>query len=151
MDTIEQTSYYKFWYEANKERLSKKRKEKYHSDAALRAKAIERQRRYRAEHVRPSTKGSAQYRHIDGELVRVYRIASAADRIGCSPEFIRKYEQRGIIPPPIVDSAQRYYTAEQIKLLRTFYQLMMELKYEKDPGVRELALIEQAENMVRDW
>lgn len=143
--------YYQKWYEANREQLSERRKKRYKQDPTVREKAVKRQRKYRKEHDRPSTKGQAKFREVNGNKVQVYRIRETASYVGCSIEFIRKYEALGVIPEPVVGSAQRYYTMAQIKLMKDFYLLMAELKYTKDPALKQAALDKHAVEMRTHW
>lgn len=144
-------SYYKEWYAKNKDRLSQQRKVRYQADPAVRDKALERQKVYRETHDRPSTRGAPKFRAINGIPIQVYRISESAEMIGCSIEFIRKYENEGVIPRPLVDSTQRYYTIEQIKRMKAFYLLMNELKYNKDAALKEAAIEKHRAEMLAGW
>lgn len=145
------TTYYQKWYESNRERLSKKRKERYRNDADLRAKAVQRQQKYREKNDRPSTKGQAKFREVNGIKTQVFRISETAEMVGCSIEFIRKYEAEGVIPLPSVKSTQRYYSGAQVKLMKAFYALMHELKYSKDAELKAAALAKHKAEMQENW
>ena len=54
---------------------------------------------------------------VGGKLVRVYRLGEVASMIGRSQQTIRKWEAEGYIPKPIVNSAHRFYTDNQVGLM----------------------------------
>lgn len=145
------SDYYAKWYAANRANLSKKRKERYRLDESVRERAVEYQREYRANKTRPSTKGQAHYREVAGTRQQVYRIAAAAEMAGCSIEFIRKYEAAGVIPPSTAASVQRYYTVEQIKLIKDFYDLMTQLKYSKDAALKQATMDHAKNTLHSQW
>lgn len=144
-------SYYKAWYKKNKEELSLKRKRRYASDSAVRQQALDNAKKYREDHARPSTRGAPKLREVHGVIQQVYRISEAAELIGCSIEFLRKYEGEGVIPITLVDSPQRYYTGSQIKLMKAFFNLMSELKYNKDADLKAAALESHKATMQENW
>jgi hypothetical protein len=143
--------YFKSWYSKNKDKHNAKRRKKYAADPERRDKAVNYQRGYRAENARPSSRGEEKFRIVKGRECQVWRISDTATMAGCSAEFIRKYEAAGVIPRPLVESKQRYYTAHQVALIKDFYDLMMGLKYEKDSGLKALALQNQQQILSKNW
>lgn len=151
MSVKDNPSYFKAWYEQNKERVSKKRRALYANDSARREQAVTYQRDYRKNKERASKKGTPHFRKVGAQLLQVVRITQAALTAGCSIEFIRKYEASGVIPPSAADSPQRYYTLRQIRLIRDFFQIMKELKYVKSADLKEAALASQKQIMSSKW
>lgn len=150
-DTPTGGSYYQKWYEANREKLAERRRQRYQMDPQVREKAIQRQRKWRKDHARASTKDSPKFREVNGNLAQVFRISDTAEMAGCSVEFIRKYEQAGVIPRTSVQSAQRYYTSSQVRLIKDFFLVMQELKYNKDAALRDAAVEKHKSLMIENW
>jgi len=108
------------WYEKNKEEFNRKRREKYHKDPEAREKALENSRRQRqktqtGESPKPK---EPQTRTLGDKKVRVYSISEAAKMIGRSIATIRSWERRKLIPKTVFEGTTRYYTKNQINLLK---------------------------------
>lgn len=143
--------YFKGWYAKNRDQLNERRRQRYANDPARREQAVKYQCGYRQGKSRPSTKGSPHFRTISGKLREVFRISEAAEQAGCSVEFIRKYELLKVIPKPLVPSTQRYYTQKQVALIKDFFDVMAQLKHNKDPGLKALALQQQTQVFQSNW
>lgn len=117
-------SYFSRWYEANKEELSKKRKAKYQKDPEFRQSSLQKAAEWREKNPRASKAGKPSLREVNGVMVEVFRISAVGGMIGRSDQTIRDWEDEGIIPPPTVVSAHRYYTRNQIKLMRELADLI---------------------------
>lgn len=146
-------SYFKSWYAANKEAFNLKRRKAYANSKDKRDKAVKYQKNYRATRATKSSNDSGRkhFREVNGANVEVHRIAAAAELAGCSVEFIRKYEKAGVIPAPVVGSKQRYYTPSQVALIKDLFDLMVQLKYNKDASLKALALQQQTQTISTSW
>lgn len=116
-DEKEPSSGFKSWYALNKDALSQRRKAKYRQDPEHRDAIIDRQREYRKNHPTPSRAGQTSYRLVAGKKQEVFRIGKVAEMIGRTDQTIRDWEASDIIPKPTVQSAHRYYTKNQVKLM----------------------------------
>lgn len=151
MGEASEDGYFKSWYAANKDDLNRRRREKYARDKDRRDKAVEYQRAYRKDKVRASSSGQQHFREVAGKKVEVHRISATAELVGCSVEFIRKYEKQGVIPASVVPSKQRYYLPHQVALIKDLFDLMVQLKYSKDEGLKALALQNQTQVILSKW
>ena len=98
-----------------------KRRKQYADDPKARLKALIRSRRYREQLRAGHTPDpSEQYREINAELHRVYALPEAARSIGISPQTIRNWENRALIPEAMREGRRRVYTQQQIDLLKVF-------------------------------
>ena len=99
---------FKRWYDKNKAKVNKRRKEAYNSDPSIRAAAVERAREYRASHPAPSRAGESRMKSSNGVLVESFRISQVAEAIGRSVQTIRLWEAKGLIPTPTIKSSYRF-------------------------------------------
>lgn len=135
----EQTAWtYRGWYEKNKEALSLKRKERYHSNKEYREKVLEQNKDYRArkakekpsqpkakvrtpKHRKPvSLKISVNGKPQDVAMVHVGAFARA---IGRSVPTVHQWERIGLLPrTPFLLSGknkqERLYSADMIGVVR---------------------------------
>jgi len=115
--------YYGKWYEKHKDERNARRRERYKRNADYRQAAIQRAAKYRAEQEGEefkeaiTTPETRHYRNVDGHVVEVFKIGEVAKLLGKSPQTIRNWETRNLIPAPIFDEPQRLYTEHQISLL----------------------------------
>jgi len=137
---VRDLTYFKKWYQNNGAKLNERRRERYAKDPEVRTKALQYQAEYRSRVERVSTKGQPRYRQMMGATVQVFRISSAATMIGCSVEFIRKYELRGVIPAASFDNHHRYYNQNQINQMKDFYEAMSLLKFNRDVELKASTL-----------
>jgi DNA-binding transcriptional regulator YiaG len=121
-----------YWVEKRTTLLAK-RKERYHNDPEYRAKVIatakERYQRLRAQ--KPVVKRTVPKSVSDatrtlrpravmgagGKLVMVQHMAELARRCMVSPETLKTWEQRGVIPPPTMldEHGRRWYSPAYIE------------------------------------
>lgn len=151
MTSVRDSAYFKKWYATNREKLNAKRRKRYALDPSARDRALNYQAEYRQRVERVSTRGQPHFRTVNGANVQVFRIHGAASMIGCSIEFIRKYELAGVIPKSIFPSTQRYYTQSQINLMKDFYEAMSLLSYSKDQELKQLSRENHRLLMQANW
>lgn len=137
------------WYETNKDGFNVRRKQKYHSDPEYREKVIQRQREARKKNPRPSTASDKHYRTINGDQVEVFRIGHVVEAISRSEKTIRTWESEGLIPAPSIEGKHRYYTQEQVSLLKEFSELMEQVRYDK--ALREFAIQKKSGEIHEKW
>lgn len=108
------------WYAANREEYSALRRRRYKANPKLRAKA----RKAAAKYRRDRQRGLIQVRRtlsrtLNGVAVTVYTSGHVTDRIQCSPQVLRSWEERGWLPRPIFEGEKhRLYTAHQVGLIK---------------------------------
>ena len=121
---------YRLWYEANKQWLSEKRRQRYASDAEFRAKAVERSRKHVQAKVHPVT---------DGHTVS---FESAAKQIGITIWVLRDWRRKGYFPDPVRRSGNLWFTEHQITLLQklktSWHQIVFTSHYQKEERLEEL-------------
>lgn len=108
---------FKRWYERHKKSFNAKRKERYRKDPEYRNKVIQTVRKAR-ERVRAVDEPKIRVREYKGKEVPVFSITDVAVKIERSPDTIRAWEKRGLIPKPVFPGSIRLYTKAQILLLR---------------------------------
>lgn len=122
----DRSEYLKNYYAERRDELSEKRKAKYRSDPAARARAIEASRRYREEQRQKKKamieRGEIEAPHrgprapvmveVAGKQVEAFTITTFAEQIGRSAEAINHWINVGIIPktPFRSDRGDRLYT-----------------------------------------
>ena len=118
---------YKTYYEKNKAKINAKRRRKYRTDSQYRKKVLARSRKYqktkKTEQLPPGV--------VRGEGGRLYgTVGRAAMMMGLSPNTIRSYERRGVLPPAshYDDRGYRLYTVAQLTLLKVEYRRWRRLK-----------------------
>jgi hypothetical protein len=127
---------YKDWYAANKEELSKKRKEKYDNDSEHREKVLEQNRVYRANKAKEESKVTDSMNVpgikkpitmqvlLHGALVvkKLVHIGTLAAMIQRSVATIRQWERSGVLPKtPFIsgeNKQERLYTEEMARVVK---------------------------------
>ena len=121
---------YRLWYEANKQWLSEKRRQRYASDAEFRAKAVERSRKHVQAKVHPVT---------DGHTVS---FESAAKQIGITIWVLRDWRRKGYFPDPVRRSGNLWFTEHQITLLQklrtSWHRIWFESRHLREERLEEL-------------
>lgn len=141
---------FKDWYADNKADLSAKRKARYHSDPEYRAKVKESALEARRKNPRVSTAGKSLFKQYKGQQIRVYRVGDVSALIGRKEQVIRQWERNGWIPKPIIGGVtHRYYTEDQVKLLREFAELIDQVRY--SPLSRNLAINTKSVEVWSKW
>lgn len=141
---------FKRWYDKNKKTINSKRKDKYHSDPAARADAVQKQREYRAKNPTPSRAGEGRMKLCGGKLVESFRISEVAESIGRSVQTIRLWERNGLIPAPTVESSYRFYTGIQVVLLRELADVIALNRHEPS-AIYDAALEEKRKEIFARW
>lgn len=139
---------YHLWYLKNKKKLSEKRKKAYRTDEAVREKAKDQQRRYRAANPRLGRQPE-QFKEINGIPTQVVRIGGLCGAIGKCVETVRKWEQLGHIPAHTIPQKHRYYTLAQVALVRELSQLIDEVRYNR--ALRAYALGKKVAEIKAKW
>lgn len=121
---------YKKWYASNKEEFNRKRAEKYANSEALREAARRKQKLYRDTKPREVPTGQT-FKTIKGKQVEVFRIGKVGEMIGRDEQTIRSWERKGYIPKPIVKSTHRFYTMNQVALLREFGDRSASIRWDR--------------------
>lgn len=144
---VPQPSAYQRWYSRNKEEFNKRRRERYRTDPSIKARLSELQREARAN--KPPNK-KARIEFIGSSKVAVYRVGEVTKRVGVAIVTIRKWEREGLLPPPAFVSRHRYYTNNQISLIKEFYELAIEMKYKREEE-REDVLLKKSKEIYAHW
>lgn len=125
-----QSQYFRKWYAENKQRLSAARKERYRTDPELRARILARTAEWRKSKAQCPRDVGQKKQPMNGTLVEAYRITEAGKMIGRSDQTIRDWEEKKVIPKPTVERSHRYYTLNQIRLMRDLAEMIDSLRYE---------------------
>ncbi len=116
---------FKKWYEKNAAKLAEARKRRYQNDPEYRDAILKRQQSYRRNHPGASRAGESRLKKTaSGQLVETFRIGEVAQMIGRSDQTIRDWEDAKLIPTPTIQSAHRYYTKQQVALMRELAQVI---------------------------
>lgn len=140
---------FKDWYSANKEQLLAKRRARYSSNPEARALAQQAAKEQRGNNPRTSTAGQPLHKLINGEQVEVYRIGKVAEMVGRTEQVIRNWEKKKWIPEPRVDATHRYYTKNQVKILREFALLIDQVRYQ--PAIRTMTINNKSIEVWSSW
>lgn len=136
--------YQRRYYQENREKISKRKRERYASDPkvreAARKKAMARYLQNRSED--GGERKVRRYNHprvvvVDGETQLFHCVREFADRVGRNVQTITKWEAMEVIPtPPMVDKAgRRWYSEKHMTAIASAVG-----KYDK-AGRRDLALL----------
>lgn len=137
------------WYANNKAKLNAKRKQRYHASQEVREKAINRQKNYRERTA--GTHDSVHLRLVAGKKREVFRIGDASEQVGRDEQTLRKWEKQGLIPKPIVASKHRYYTQNQINLMRKLAELIDQLRYPTGQEALDIAVTDMSKEIATKW
>jgi hypothetical protein len=113
------------WYERNKDKLNRRRRLRYRTDAEYRAKQLASTRRWRAEHAKKRARQPAPKKTL-------FSIGEAAAKLGCEQKTIRLLEKAKLIPGTSDGVHHRRYTAKQIKLIGRIIAFRKSVHY-RDP------------------
>lgn len=114
----EKKAKFREWYATNKAVVNAKRQKKYEEDEAYRLSTLARAAAWREQNPAASRAGASRFKVVKGKEVEAFRITEVGKMIGRSDQTIRDWEARGLIPRPTIESAHRYYTKHQVKLLQ---------------------------------
>lgn len=137
------------WYENNKSKHNEARKARYHADPEVRIKAINRQKSYRERNAGQHDK--SHVRVVAGKKREVFRIGEASSQVGRDEQTLRKWEKQGLVPAPTVVSKHRYYTQNQINLMRELAELIDKLRYPTGQEALDLAIKKKSKEISTKW
>lgn len=115
------SEYFAKWYEANRQKIADRRRERYLNDPDYKAKVLANSKRSRA----PQAVGSGAGRVVgkDGVERNAYSLAEAALLVGVSRETLVAWNKRGMIPSnPFVN----FYTIGQVDAIRGAIEMRKE-------------------------
>lgn len=107
------SEYYAKWYQANKERLAEKRRERYVNDPVYRSKAIALATQYRS-----GSRVIEETIELNGQSERLLPVNDLAEALGVERLTITNWEVRGLFPATpylLTASKKRYYTHGMIE------------------------------------
>ena len=112
---------YQEWYNRNKFLFNAKRNKKYRQDTQYRDQCLERQRTYQM-----NRDGMVERELPDQRKIMVYRVGQLK-MFGITVATIKDWETRGLIPVTLFTNSQhRYYTPQQVELLKGLNEVMEE-------------------------
>lgn len=115
----ENPSRFQVWYQKNRKKLSKRRRERYNSDPGYREQVLEHTRVYRTK-VRKKAKPRPGL-----------SVTEAAVRIGRTAQTIREWEKRKLIPKTRDERGYRRYSIQQVGLLRVLGKALDDHRYHR--------------------
>lgn len=110
-------SRFKNWYERHGAAFNAERRARYKNDPQLRRRAQEAATRYRTQTV---LRGEEPERR-EG----LWTTAGVAYQLGVSPQTLRNWEARGLIPKATHGGKHRLYSIQQVQLLASFHSWLM--------------------------
>lgn len=102
------------WYGENRDDYNALRRDKYAASKNSREKARLRAAAYRAD---SPTIERKLYRELDGKRVRVFSTGEVAARIKRTPQMLRNWHAKGLIPASSFSDKHRLYTKRQVTML----------------------------------
>lgn len=119
----EKKEYNQLYYEAKKEEINQRRRQRYHQELSYRQKAQDVAReRYRQYGKSQNKNAGYTLKNVHG--VKLFTIQYVENITGKTQEFIRDWEKRGLIPKSTYTDVRgwRLYTEKQIESLGTAIQ-----------------------------
>lgn len=105
------------WYAKKKTTFNAQRRQRYWTDDAVRQKAIEAARDYRARMAENRPPPTRLYK---AQEVEVYTVTQMGEHVGRSADTLRKWEAKGLLPKPLFPEQSRLYTENQMTLVDQF-------------------------------
>lgn len=121
------TSKFVNWYGKNKDRLNKKRRDRYRKDQKYRNRQLANTKRWRKKNGLQRKAPSAPKTH--------FTIGEAAAMVPCDIQTIRLLERKGLLPVTTDGKKHRTYTKKQIALMARLIKFRQDNHY-KTPGYR---------------
>lgn len=130
MGTTRDKQRYQKWWDKNRARVLKRRREKYQQNAQYRLRTIQRVRqRYWANRpklvlktIRRKVEPSFTMKTAGGKLAVAYGLADVAKLYGRSMRTILFWEKTGVLPPPLYVARERrsirVYSEDEFALMR---------------------------------
>jgi hypothetical protein len=127
---------FQVWYQANKEKVAQRRKERYRGDRQYREKNLQGSRNWRAKN-QPWKKREVMTKDY-------LLIGDFAEAVGCSPETIRNFERKELIPRVTDGVRRRRYHAKNVFQVARLVKLRQSLHY-SDPKFpdKQAAIVER--------
>jgi len=111
--------YYQSYYKANRDRIAKKRREKYYSDEEYRRRRIEYAKRYNRLHYKPHPRINPENWEKDIYGIKLYSVGKLCKTIGIKYPTFRKWLFEKIIPySPFKINLKYYYTDKMIEVMK---------------------------------
>ena len=125
--------YYDEWYEKNKEKRNRERRERYAKDAAYRQACKDHAKSYRERKPNGDIKTTKERKpvmiEVSGQTRRCWTLAHLASKIGRSPATLKSWIRKGLLPEtPLRTSTEsgrckaRLYTDGQIQVIKAALQ-----------------------------
>jgi hypothetical protein len=115
--------YTKEWWEENKARVLRERREKYENDPEYRARVLERTRRNREKKAAERQDALRNFK-INGVPVKLLSLRETADKLGVEPDRLKYYQKQGYIPKALVTKPNRFYTPVQVEYMRQLTEFL---------------------------
>jgi hypothetical protein len=111
-------TYYKTWYQANRERIADRRRKAYRDDAEYRERVLERSRLNRK--ARQRTGRRVRCFDVDGRRVCLVTARAFAEMVGRGYQTINLWQRKGRLPrtPFVARSGIRYYVPAMAEVVR---------------------------------
>jgi len=120
MRAIQDTAmaYTKKWYEANKDKIGKTRRDRYHSDPDYRASVLEQSKAYREKRKAERAEFLANpYIEKDGQTVPAKTVDMVQAELGVDKARLKYLQKAGYLPSAIVSRPLRLYTYQQVDFI----------------------------------
>ena len=110
------TGYSKEWYQKNKERISKERKERYRTDPVFRAQSIARVKARRKAKPKVKLYPGGDY---------LYTYAETARQVGVSVWVLRGWREKDYFPEPYAFDGKLWFTPQQVGWLNRLHKFFV--------------------------
>lgn len=137
----DESGYFQQWYQKNKKKLSKRRKQKYQSDPEYRDRQLQASKDWR------SRNPDYRNRKKDDQPKR-FTIGEAATQIGSCPQTIRALEAKGMIPKANKGIGHRMYSEAQVALMHDLILYLQTVHYRNRSKPKLAALVK---NLKTNW
>jgi MerR HTH family regulatory protein len=132
-----ESSYYRVWYEKNKQRLSRERKERYANDPEFRERVKEASKRRRHRVPTPPVPPDAPFSS-----------SQAAKLAGIGISTLREWRSKEYFPEPKHHNGALWFTEKQVLLLKNLKEFFR--VYGKRPGKIKRDQLKEVVAFIRD-
>ncbi len=124
------------WYGRHSDEFNQKRRDRYHTDAKYRARVLKQAARTRKK---PKVDRDPRWKDvvIEGQTIPVLSVGELAIQIERSPQLIRVWEKKEVIPKPLLPGGARLYTRKQVKLIVALVALIEKHKLLSAPQIQK--------------
>ena len=118
------SSYFKQYYEENKDKIAEQRRDRYHNNPDYRNRTrlcntMSHAKRARTKREKAMASGRLPGKHYDDLGNQLYTISDVSEMVGKAVFTLRKYHEDGILPETIkAPRGWRLYSHDQIKWLQ---------------------------------